>query len=170
MEGKKKSNATISIIGWVLIIHSAIVILISIVGLIAYFSLKSYFGPMPDEIPNIIKSVLSYFPYDCASQIIFGIVIIFVSISFMKLRPWSRWAVIIISWINIFVFIGVGAVFIMFIDALKSSIVPPPASSVVLVIVLSVALTIICVIPFALIIIALHKTKNIMFFKKEIAI
>jgi hypothetical protein len=111
---QKKRPTSITVIGWIFLVGSILMIFSSGLGFIAFSFMKQMaeeMPPIPEELPNqfqILRIIFQNFGILALSQVALAIFVLMASIHFLHLRKWARTALEIITWSALFYVVGFG--------------------------------------------------------------
>lgn len=119
-----KRPPLVTVIGWIFIIFSILMILGGVMGLTVYsFMLKAGGGnipPVSEDMPalfKVISIVFQNFGLLVFLQIIFAVFMLIAGIQFLRLQAWAKTALEAISWLGLAFTIGFG---ILWVDMVSS--------------------------------------------------
>jgi hypothetical protein len=103
---QEKRPTCVTVIGWAWIIMGALMCLSALMALFASLMMMSQVSTMSSDAQQSVPALFRFFPLLAIAQIgvaVFGIIS---GINFLKLRPWSRNALEILSWLVLLFAIG----------------------------------------------------------------
>ena len=109
-QGKRPTS--VSVIAWTWIITGGFMAFSGIMGLLMFAAIPSL--PSQLQAPNMpqgfgfMMGMFGYFGWLVAAQLVLAVVAIVAGIQFLKLRPWARAALEILSWISLIYVVGFG--------------------------------------------------------------
>ena len=109
-----KKHTSVKVIGWIFIVIAGLMIFSGAMGYIAYTSMQKMSGGVPPAsagMPNsfqLMAIVFQHIELLTTVQVTFGVFIIFAGIYFLKLRPWARAALEVVSWLGLVYVLGFG--------------------------------------------------------------
>lgn len=170
---QKKRPTAITVIGWIFLVSSILMILSGGLGLIAFSFMNQMaeeMPPIPDELLNqfqILRIIFQNFGIIALLQVALAIFVLMASIHFLQLRKWARYALEIITWLGLFYVVGFGLFWVaswititLSIPASEAPSGPPPMFNIIGAI-MGCVVTVVWVVPLIIIIIFLHgKTIN----------
>lgn len=97
----EKKPTSVTVIGWIFIAITILMVLTGAMGFMAFRLLQQKEVLMTKDTPILFKLIFQYSYILAFLQIIFAIFVMIASIQFLKLRPWARTALEIISWLSL---------------------------------------------------------------------
>jgi hypothetical protein len=141
---QKKRPTAITVIGWIFLVSSILMILSGGLGFIAFSFMKQLGEEMPpiyDELPNqyqILRIIFQNFGIAALLQVALAIFVLMASIHFLQLRKWARYALEIITWLGLFYVVAFGIFWLVSWITITSSIPvseapfgPPPMFNII---------------------------------------
>lgn len=125
---QKKRPTSVTVIGWMFIASTILMILSGGMGFAAFTFMKQTAGgvpPLSEDIPGqlrVIEIVFQYFELIAVVQVAFAIFILIASIQFLRLRRWARTALEVVSWLGLVYMVGFGIVWVASWIGITSSI------------------------------------------------
>lgn len=113
-----KKNTSVKVIGWIFIVIGGLMIFSGVMALIVHSSIRQMggsFPPMSSDAPgsfHIMATLFEHIVPLVTIQITFGVFMSYAGSQFLKLRPWARAALEIISWLGLAYVICFGIFFI----------------------------------------------------------
>jgi hypothetical protein len=110
---EEKRPASVSVIAWTWIVTGAFMVFSGIMSLLMFAAMPSLTSQLPHS-PNMPQGVglmmgmFRYFGWLVAAQLVLAVVAIVAGYEFLKLRPWARAALEILSWISLIYVVGFG--------------------------------------------------------------
>ncbi len=165
---QKKRPTAITVIGWIFLASSILMILSGGLGFMVFSYMKQIAEEMPplsDELPHqfqIMRIIFQNFGIIALLQVAFAIFVLMTSIHFLQLRKWSRTALEIITWLGLFYIVGFGIFWVVSWITITSSFPvsevpsgPPPMFNIIGA-VMGCVVTVVWVVPLIIIIIFLR--------------
>jgi len=112
--GKPEEPASVKVIGWLFIAVAGIMIISGTMAYMVQNSMKQTAGTFPPptaDMPGSFQFMAILFRHVgllAAVQVAFGVVVIFAGTQFLKLRPWARTALEVVSWLGLVYVLGFG--------------------------------------------------------------
>jgi hypothetical protein len=169
MEPAAKKPTSVTVIGWIFIVVSGLMLLSGAMGLVSFSLMKKMSGgefpPMVEGMPGAFKAsafMFKHFGLIAFLQILFAGFSLFAGIQFLRLRSWARTALEVIAWLGLTYIIGFGIFWIISWVSITSAIpaegaaAPPAAFNIIGAIMGAVVIAIFAV-PAIVIIIFLRK-------------
>lgn len=165
---QKKRPTAITVIGWIFLVSSILMILSGGLGFIAFSFMKQMAEEMPplsEELPHqfrIMGIIFQNFGIIALLQVALAIFVLMTSIHFLQLCKWARNALEIITWLGLFYIVGFGIFWLVsWIDITSSfpdSQVPSGPSPMFNIIgaIMGCVVTVVWVVPLIIIIIFLR--------------
>ena len=116
---QKKRPTSVTVIGWIFIAGAILMIVSGGMGFAAFTFTKQMAGgvpPMPEEIPGqlrVMETIFQNFELIAIVQVAFALFVLIASIQFLKLRPWARHALEIISWLGLVYLVAFGTLWVV---------------------------------------------------------
>jgi len=165
---QKKRSTSITVIGWIFLVSSILMIFSGGLGFIAFSFMKQLAEEMPplsDELPNqfqIMRIIFQNFGIIALLQVALATFVLMASIHFLQLRKWARNALEIITWLGLFYIVGFGIFWVVSWITITSSFPvsevpsgPPPMFNIIGA-VMGCVVTVVWVVPLIIIIIFLR--------------
>lgn len=143
-EIQKKRPTSITVIGWIFLVSSILMIFSGGLCFIAFSFMKQIAEEMPpisDELPNqfqILRIIFQNFGIIALLQVALAIFVLMASIHFLQLRKWARTALEIITWLGLVYVVGFGIFWVVSWIAITSNIPvtegasgPPPMFDII---------------------------------------
>ncbi len=165
---QKKRPTAITVIGWIFLVSSILMILSGGLGFIAFSFMKQMAEEMPpisEELPKqfqILRIIFQNFGIIALLQVALAIFVLMTSIYFLQLRKWARAALEIITWLGLFSVVGFGIFWVVSWITITSNIPvsevpsgPPPMFNIIGAI-MGCVVTVVWAVPLIIIIIFLR--------------
>lgn len=110
---EEKRPTSVSVIAWTWIVTGAFMVFSGIMSLLMVSAMPSLTSQLP-HAPNMPQGVglmmgmFRYFGWLIAAQLVLAVVAIVAGYEFLKLRPWARAGLEILSWISLIYVVGFG--------------------------------------------------------------
>jgi hypothetical protein len=165
---QKKRPTAITVIGWIFLVSSILMILSGGLGFIAFSFMNQMaeeMPPIPEELLNqfqILRIIFQNFGIIALLQVALAIFVLMASIHFLKLRKWARNAVEIVAWLGLLYVVGFGIFWVVSWITITSNIPvseapsgPPPMFNIIGAI-MGCVVTVVWAVPLIIIIIFLR--------------
>ncbi len=104
---QEKRPTCVSVIGWVWIVLGALMAFSAAMALLSWNMIGTHAKADPEFQQNM-PSIIKYFPYLAAVQLLVAVTGFVSGINFLKLKSWSRMALEILTWLLLLFVVGFG--------------------------------------------------------------